>query len=162
MLGREIVEQLSLKNIEVIRLAGPKSVAKFSNIANCYTADISTYENLSKLEHLDNIDAVVHSAGLAHQFKEIEKARFDAVNVEGTKNVAKLAVKLRASQFLLISSTAVYGIKKTRNNSNNDAFDLTIDEMEACQPQTLYAASKFEAERVAIEICKANNIALTI
>ena len=161
-IGREIVEQLSLKNIEVIRLLGPKSVAKISNIANVYVADISKYENLSKLECLDKIDAVIHSAGLAHQFKKVEKARFDAVNVEGTKNVAKLAVRLKASQFLLISSTAVYGIKKTKNSSKNNVFDSIIEETEACRPQTLYAESKLEAERVAIEICEANNIALTI
>ena len=161
-IGREIVEQLKLKNIEVIRLVGPKSGVKFSNIANCYATDISTYENLLKLELLDKIDAVIHSAGLAHQFKEIKKAKFDAVNVEGTKNVAKLAVRLKASQFLLISSTAIYGIKKTKHSSNNNAFDSIIDETEPCQPQTLYAESKLEAERVAIEICEANNIALTI
>ena len=161
-IGREIVEQLSLKNIEVIRLLGPKSVAKISKLANYYTADISTYENLLKLELFDKIDAVIHSAGLAHQFKEIKKAKFDAVNVEGTKNVAKLAVRLKASQFLLISSTAIYGIKKTKNSSNNNAFDSIIEETEPCHPQSLYAESKLEAERVAIEICEANNIALTI
>ena len=159
-IGREIVSELSKINIEVIQVSSPKAESKNSNktdLSNFYTADISNYDNFRELEKLDNIDAVIHSAGLAHQFGKIEKAKFDAVNVEGTKNVARLAVRLRARQFLLISSTAIYGIKKSNSSS-----ELIIDETADCQPQTLYAESKLEAERVAIEICEANNIGLTI
>lgn len=163
-IGREIVGELLKKNIEVIQVSRPKSESKSSNennLSTFYAADISNYKNLSELEKLDNIDAVIHAAGLAHQFGKIEKAKFDAVNVEGTKNVARLAVRLKASQFLLISSTAIYGIKKS-NHNKNDISDLIIDEMGECQPQTLYAESKLEAERVAIKVCEAHNIGLTI
>ena len=163
-IGREIVSELLKKNIEVIQVSGPKLESNSSHenrFSDFYKADISNYDNFWELEKLDKVDAVIHVAGLAHQFGKIEKAKFDAVNVEGTKNVARLAVRLKASQFLLISSTAIYGIKKS-NHSKNDISDLIIDENARCQPQTLYAESKLKAERVAIEICEANKIALTI
>lgn len=163
-IGREIVRELSKNNIEVIKVSSPKSESK--NIrenrrSNFYAADITNYENLAKLEKLGEIDAVIHAAGLAHQFGKIDKPKFDAVNVEGTKNVARLADVLRVRQFLLISSTAIYGIKKASDGSNEKT-KIIIDENTDCQPQTLYAESKLEAERAAIKICEKKKIALTI
>lgn len=163
-IGREIVRQLLKNNIEVIQVSSPKSKFKSSgekHSSNFYAADISIYKDLSNLEKLGKVDAVIHSAGLAHQFGEIEKAKFDAVNVEGTKNVVRLAEMLDARQFLLISSTAVYGIKKASSNRDGKT-EIIIDENTRCQPETLYAMSKLEAERVAIELCETKKIALTI
>lgn len=163
-IGREIVGELSKNSIEVIQVSSPKS--KITNSeekqpSNFYAVDIRSYENLLELEKLGKIDAVIHSAGLAHQFREIERAKFDAVNVNGTKNVAWLANALQARQFLLISSTAIYGIKKARASENGKS-EIIIDENTSCQPKTLYARSKLEAERVATKICEAKKIALTI
>lgn len=163
-IGREIVRELEKNNIEVIQVGGPKSEENYANKSrspNFYATDLSKYDNLRKLEEIGNIDAIVHSAGLAHQFGKIEKARFEAVNVRGTENVARLAVKLNARQFILLSSTAIYGIKKA-SGTKNEFSDLIIDENTDCQPPTLYAESKLEAERIAVKICEENKVALTI
>jgi UDP-glucose 4-epimerase len=48
------------------------------------------------------------------------------------------------------------------NDDKNGMSEIIIDENADCQPQTLYAESKLEAERVAIKICEAKEIALTI
>jgi len=164
-IGREIVSELSKNDIEVIPVASAKSrtlkISQENLLTNFYTADISSYENLAELAKLGKIEAVIHAAGLAHQFGTIEKAKFDAVNVEGTKNVTRLAGELSARQFLLMSSTAIYGIKKADADKNGKS-RIIIDETADCSPQTLYAESKLEAERVAIKICEANKIALTI
>ncbi|MDQ3180668.1 MAG: NAD(P)-dependent oxidoreductase [Acidobacteriota bacterium] len=163
-IGREIVCELLKKNIEVIQVAGPKSQTnnpKEKRLSNFYAIDISVYGNLSELENLEKIDAVIHSAGLAHQFGNIEKAKFDAVNVVGTQNIARLAATLKAQQFLLISSTAIYGLKKSYDSKNGRSV-IVINENTECQPKTLYAESKLNAERAAIKICEEKKIALTI
>lgn len=153
--GREIVaELLKDKNI-VVGIGKTKQLEsdefKKDSTEKYYASDITDYKNLVELERLENIDAIVHSAGLAHQFGDIAKEKFYEVNVLGTKNITELAVKLKAKQFILISSTAIYGIKKG-----------IIDEDTICQPETLYAESKLEAERECIEICRKNNLPLTI
>ena len=152
--GKEIVEETVENNhivFEVGRIRKAESGKKESD--NYFAADITDYKNLTELEKLKNVDAVVHSAGLAHQFGDIEKEKFYKVNVLGTKNIAELAVKIKAGQFILISSTAIYGLKKGQ---------VSIDEETTCQPETLYAESKLEAENICIEICKQNKLPLTI
>jgi len=163
-IGQEIVRELSKNNIEVIQVSSSKSkliTSEENYPSNFYAVDITSYENLLELEKLSQIDAVIHSAGLAHQFGEIERAKFDAVNVEGTKNVARLANLLKTQQLILISSTAVYGIKKAVESRNRKS-EIVIDENTSCQPKTLYAESKLEAEREATKFCEAKKIALTI
>lgn len=163
--GREVVSELSGAGFEIYQTSRSKlsSDEQNSKIHGSFiTADITVYENLKVFEKIGQIDAVVHCAGLAHQFSEIDVEKFTAVNVKGTENILKLSLKLRAKQFILISSTAVYGIKKTPGNKKNKAPDFVIDENAVCQPETFYAGSKLEAEGKAIEFCERNNIALTI
>lgn len=153
--GKEIVAELLENKHSVFRVGRIKQLESNEladkNSDDYFSADITVYKTLTKLEKLENIDAVIHSAGLAHQFGDIEKEKFYRINVLGTKNIAELAVKIKAGQFILISSTAVYGIKKN-----------SIDEETLCQPETLYAESKLEAEKECIEICTQNNLPLTI
>ena len=70
------------------------------------------------------------------------------------ENVARLAVNLKAKHFVLISSVAVYGESGEKSTP--------IDEKTVCNPQSVYAKSKFESEKVAKSICEKNRIALTI
>lgn len=153
--GSEIVRKLLETNNNVFGIGKTKQLKTAGLVDdgsnNYFTSDITDNKNLKELEKLENIDAVVHSAGLAHQFGDIGKEKFYKVNVLGTKNITELAVKIKAEQFILISSTAVYGLKKN-----------SIDEDTLCRPETLYAESKLEAENVCIEICRKNDLPLTI
>jgi nucleoside-diphosphate-sugar epimerase len=164
-IGREIVSELSEADLEVYQTSGSKFSASEQDSetnGNFITADITDYENLKEIEKLGWMDAIIHCAGLAHQFSEIKAEKFNAVNVAGTENILKLSHQLRARQFILISSTAVYGIKKTPRDKKDKPLNLVIDENADCKPETLYAESKLEAEGKAIEFCEKNNIALTI
>jgi nucleoside-diphosphate-sugar epimerase len=85
------------------------------------------------------------------------------VNVLGTENVARLAVKLKVKHFILISSVAVYGKKPANLGLNNLAiYKFGITEEAVCQPQGFYAHSKLESEKAAQRICADSKIALTI
>jgi nucleoside-diphosphate-sugar epimerase len=153
--GQTIVEELSKKNVEVFCLARPKS-ERTNDSKTFFRADIVNLESLKCLDELKNIDGIIHSAGLAHQFDDVDEKAFWQINVEGTKNIALTAARLKAKHFILISSVSVYGkVRGLRGRA-------TIDEDSKCEPEGFYAQSKLEAEKIAIEICEKNNVPLTI
>ena len=150
-LGRAIVGELLQNRFEVFT-TGKSSEA---NLQNYFEADLTDSESLAKLEKFGKIDAIIHSAGLAHRFVETAAEDFRKVNVEGTRNIANLASKLKAERFILISSVAVYGEAKQTPRAE-------FEEDLQCQPAGFYAESKLEAEKTAVEICANNSIDLTI
>ncbi len=108
LVGGSIVEELLRNNFEVYALGGANSkIDKFGNESNFFKADITEYKNLAHLAKLKQVDVLIHSAGLAHQFENRKEQEFWKVNVLGTENVARLAANLRIKHFILISSVAV-------------------------------------------------------
>lgn len=148
--GGEIVKKLVSENFEVVGTSktGSSDNVEFIEIVK---ADITNAIELKETFRDGKFDAVIHSAGLAHQFGNTTKEQFEKVNVQGTKNVSELAVGLGAKHFILISSTAVYGFHQNK-----------VDENTECKPDTDYAKSKLDGEKVCLEVCEKNNIKLTI
>ena len=165
--GREIIAELIKDDFEAIGVASLKSSGKTfksDNKSKIFFSDITNFDILSELKKIGNVDVVIHSAGLAHQFGDTKREAFESVNVFGTKNVSKLASDLGAKHFILIGSTAVYGIKPTIRKSADSSSEkiVSIDENTETVPQTLYAQSKLEAETICREICESKNMPLTI
>lgn len=160
LVGKAIYEELAnQKGVYEIICCGNK---QFRNIkekksGKFLSVDITDKGEVSRLEQIGKVDAVIHSAGLAHQFGTENPGSFQKVNVEGTKNIAELAVKLSVKQFILISSVAVYG---NQNKSSDERNEIT-EECE-CNPKGAYAESKFEAENLLRKICEKNDIPLVI
>lgn len=150
--GRAIVSEIGKENHEIFSLVGLKTRNE-ENLPNVYRGNIADSESLSELEEIENCETIIHSAGLAHQFGKTSDKQFWNVNVKGTENIARLAVKLKSKHFILISSVSVYGDVEKKG---------LIDETTVCNPQGIYAKSKFEAENIAREICESNKITLTI
>ena len=159
--GRAIVEELILNKSEKLKIygLGNRQVTKTSSFPDFFKVDLTNSESLFVLENFADLDVIVHSAGLAHQFRNSLKGEFYNVNVKGTKNILEFAVEKSVKHFVLISSVSVYG----RENESRAVGDLKkINENEACFPKGEYAVSKLKAEGLAMEICRENNIALTI
>jgi UDP-glucose 4-epimerase len=154
-LGGAIVDELLRNKFEVFTTGKSPQAA---DLPNYFQADLTDSESLYALEKIGQIDAIIHSAGLAHQFGKTAGEDFRKVNVEGTRNIAKLAAKLKAERFILISSVAVYGEAAAAKRASQPGFE----EDRQCQPRGFYAESKLEAEKVAAEICGENSIYLTI
>lgn len=161
-IGREIVSELLENDYQVVALGNSKNIPAEMEQTNVVfrRADITDCKNLLDLETFEGVDALIHAAGLAHQFGDTSKEDFDAVNVKGTENVVRLALKLKIKHFILIGSTAVYGIAEAPKGKEGKP--LVFDEDAPVAPQTLYAASKLESEMVCRRICEANRMALTI
>jgi nucleoside-diphosphate-sugar epimerase len=161
--GKAIVEKLRQNEIEVVELQ--KKRLEETNILtenvfdkfNKIKVDITKKDEVLRLKTLDGIDAVIHAAGLAHQFKDIKKEKFWSVNVNGTENISELGKLLKIKHFILISSVSVYG----NNNKNN--FKITgVTEDSECSPEDFYAESKLEAEKITRRIFEGTEINLTI
>jgi nucleoside-diphosphate-sugar epimerase len=148
-LGREIVKELLANNFEVIGIGRTKS--KDSNIKQI---DVTNEIEVKKLNKFNDVDVIIHSAGLAHQFGKTSREDFFRVNVKGTENIANLAKELNVKHFILISSVSVYG--KAKNNLN----DREFQEVSECYPIGDYAESKFAAEKIVENLC--SDITLTI
>lgn len=117
-----------------------------------FQGDITSEKILKPAAEIKDLEVLVHTAGLAHQFGKVTRQDFWKVNVEGTENVCRLALETGVRHFILISSVSVYG------GSGIEETDETMD----CHPEGFYAESKLESEKRAKEICRQNNIRLTI
>jgi len=113
-------------------------------------ADITKPESLAAV--MSDVDCVVHSAGLAHQFNKTDDELFVRNNIEGTANVAQAAANAGVKHFVLISSITVYGARDSG----------MCDESAPCEPKTFYAESKLRAEERAREIIGSTGACLTI
>ncbi len=161
--GAAVIKKLLAENYEVSVLVNQNSTleaeAEIEKHCRVFRADIRDYESLNDLKITGNFDAVVHSAGLAHQFGERSEQDFWDVNVSGTKNVAELAFKFSAGHFVLLSSVAVYG---KSSESERTASREGLQETQVCRPEGIYAVTKYESEKAAQEICGRNRMTLTI
>jgi UDP-glucose 4-epimerase len=114
-------------------------------------ADVAASASIEALDSIAAADVVVHSAGLAHQFRGGDPAEFDRVNRAGTENICRLAARIGAKGLILISSVAVYGSHAEFCN-----------ETSPCEPPDAYGRSKLDAERVAEVSCQEHDIELVI
>mgnify|MGYP000011744200 FL=1 len=92
---------------------------------------------------LDEVDAVVHLAGLSNDPAcDLKPELTQRVNFEATAELARRAARAGVRRFLFASSCSVYG-------SNPSP---TVDEGSELYPVSLYAQKKAEAERVLLNL----------
>jgi len=147
-LGSFLMTKFREKDIETVTIGR-------SNNSN-WKFDLSSDTNeFPTNNESNNVDLVIHAAGLAHRVPktETEKQAFFDVNFEGTKRLLK-ALKDSGNipkQFLFVSTIAVYGepmdseicVPPYPNKKEIDQLDLTP-----------YGLSKWKAEQVVIEWCR--------
>ena len=118
-------------------------------------ADYEVHLNLMVPHFNQKFDIVVHSAGLAHVFLNVnsKENQFHNVNVIGTQNLLKGLNKTGIPKcFVFISSVSVYGIEFGNKIAENHSL-LALDP---------YGFSKIEAEKIVLEWCKKHNVICTI
>ena len=152
ILGKKIgMTQIFADTGEVIPVtviqAGPEVVTQVKTVeTDGYNAVQVGYEDTLEKRvnkplrgHLaKKIDAVVHFAAMAGVRPSIRNPRlYQEVNVVGTQNVLDLTRDLGAENFILISSSSVYGINPNVPWTERDS---------VLEPISPYAASKVSCE----------------
>ena len=96
------------------------------------------------------VDIIFHAASLFRYSASWED--LSVVNIEGTRNLCRAALKAKVSKFVLISSAGVYGVPRS----------IPVCEEDALNPSNPYEQSKLEQEQAAIQELKDGNIDLII
>ena len=99
----------------------------------------------------DGVKTVFHCAGLIHP-KKIRELYM--VNVTGTENVLKEAIRSGVNRFIYISSNSVGGANISRNK--------LMTESDPPRPYLNYGLSKYKAEELVNRACKEGKIKATI
>lgn len=97
--------------------------------------DLTRPVNLSRA--LEGVDAVVHSAGLAHAMSGAPEDDYRAINTEATVALARAAEKAGVRRFVFLSSVRA---------QTGPSADGIVDEARPCAPTDAYGRSKLEAE----------------
>jgi nucleoside-diphosphate-sugar epimerase len=98
-----------------------------------------------------NVDTVVHLAGIAHK-KNVSNKEFEATNVNATADLIKSCAAAKVKKFVFLSSIGVL--------SEGGSVNLTNRTLP--KPESEYAKSKLRAEIVVKELCKEFQINYTI
>lgn len=128
--------------------------AKKSNKFKLYRADITDFENLKLIFKKEKPDRIIHLAAKAGVRPSItDPDLYTKVNVLGTVNLLKLSRDFAAEQFILGSSSSVYGVSEK----------LPFREDDLCQNIiSPYGASKRSAELFAEAFHHNSKLRLTI
>jgi nucleoside-diphosphate-sugar epimerase len=111
-IGSHVAARLARERHEVLALVRPtSSTALLEGVEACVVrGDVTDRASLDAAAR--NVDAVVHVAGFASDWGPW--ARFHAVNVEGTKNVAEAAAAAGAKRLVHVSSAVLHGLRGYR------------------------------------------------
>ncbi len=107
---------------------------------------------------MPGVDAVVHLAALAHERASVFERAGDyeslrAVNALGTEGLARAAAAAGIKRFLFVSTIGVFG---------EETAGVPFDEESPAAPQSLYATSKLEAERLLHAVATESGLEVTI
>ena len=108
--------------------------------------------NISE-EELNDIDIVIHLAGLANDpLGEFDPKLTDDINYSSTVRLANLSKKKGVKRFIYASSQSMYGISDDQNELDEDSSKKN--------PVTAYARTKWEAEKAIKELSDKNFIVI--
>jgi UDP-glucuronate 4-epimerase len=92
-----------------------------------YRADITDSEQLMYVFEENRIDKITHLAAKAGVRESFENPKlYQKVNIDGTRNLLKLAKKFQIKNFIFGSSSSVYGINKKIPFSEDDQIENII------------------------------------
>ena len=147
-IGSKLVKHHLAMNdtVRILSRSDEKYSSKLSTDNIKYTIGDITDNNADFSEFLKDVDVLYHCAG---EFFNLNK--MVSINVVGTNNICR-AAKGNVKHIIYISSVSVYG-----NVSNKN-----IDEDYKLNPANLYQRSKYEAEKIVINLLKRSNTTYTI
>jgi len=134
-IGRHLMRELPKRGYRIralLRRPAPSALQCDSAVIG----DLARPQNLSAA--FADIDAVVHSAGIAHAMSGVPADDYRAINTEATVSLAQAAARAGARRFVFLSSI--------RAQSGPSA-DVTLTEDLEERPTDDYGRSKLAAER---------------
>ena len=139
-IGRHLLSALSARGYRV-RVLLRRPVAVPEGASGAVVGDLARPMNMAAA--LAGVDAVVHSAGLAHAMSGAPEDDFRSSNTEATKRLAEAAQRAKVGRFVFLSSIRA-------QSGPSAAAPLT--EADSPAPTDPYGRSKLAAEAALAEI----------
>ncbi|GJD95434.1 NAD-dependent epimerase/dehydratase family protein [Methylobacterium iners] len=139
-IGRHLLRALSARGYRVrVLLRRPVEVP--DGASGAVVGDLTRPMNMAAA--LSDVDAVVHSAGLAHAMSGTPEDDYRASNTEATRRLAEAAAKARVRRFVFLSSI------RAQVGASADGI---VDEAAPPAPTEAYGRSKLAAEAALAEV----------
>jgi nucleoside-diphosphate-sugar epimerase len=139
-IGQNLLRELPKRGHRVrVLLRRPVGVPVYAGSA--VIGDLARPRNMSAA--LEGVDAVIHSAGLAHAMSGIPEDDYRLINTEATIGLARAARRAGAKRFVFLSSIRAQ-CGPTADTVQTEAADPT--------PTDAYGRSKLAAERALAEL----------
>ena len=154
-IGAELLKQLKLKKYFIHTSSRSSLEKEIESVKNFKINQIDNSTNWS--EALKNVDCVIHCAGIANETNKSNGNDLDdyhKINVEGTRNLAYQAAAKGVKRFIFLSSIKVNGEKTEKC--------LSFKNSDIPNPQSIYASSKWEAEKALHAISKQTGLEIVI
>ena len=139
-IGRHLVRELSRRGY-LVRVLLRRPIDMQLDCASAVIGDLARPQNLSAA--LQGVDAVVHSAGVAHGATGVPEADHRILNAEATRNLARAAQRVRVGRFVFLSSIRA---------QTGAVADGPVTEERPAAPTDAYGRSKLEAEQALAEL----------
>lgn len=133
-IGRHLLRALSERGYRV-RVLLRRPVAVPEGASGAVVGDLARPMNMAAA--LSGVDAVVHSAGLAHAMSGAPEDDFRNSNTEATRHIAEAAQRAKVSRFVFLSSI------RAQVGASAPA---PLSEADAAAPTDAYGRSKLAAE----------------
>lgn len=134
-IGRSLLRELPKRGFRMrVLLRRPTELPPESGSA--IIGDLARPQNMSAA--LADVDAIIHSAGLAHAMSGIPEDDYRALNTDATINLARAAERAGVKRFVFLSSI--------RAQSGPSADEVLTEDLEP-RPTDPYGRSKLEAEQ---------------
>lgn len=140
-IGRHILKDLTARGYRVRLLLRRPVDAMPDGASGAVVGDLTRPMNMAAA--LAGVDAVVHSAGLAHAMSGAPEDDYRTLNTEATRRLAEAAARAGVRRFVFLSSI--------RAQVGASAAGIVTDADEPA-PTDAYGRSKLEAERALAEI----------
>jgi nucleoside-diphosphate-sugar epimerase len=134
-IGQHLLQELPKRGYRMrVLLRRPTSVPLPT--ASAVIGDLARPQNMSAA--LAGVDAVIHSAGIAHAMSGVPEDDYRIFNTEATVGLARAAKRAGAKRFVFLSSIRA---------QCGPAADTVLNERDEPQPTDAYGKSKLAAER---------------
>ncbi|GJD79149.1 NAD-dependent epimerase/dehydratase family protein [Methylobacterium gregans] len=138
-IGQHLLRSLTARGYRV-RVLLRRPVAVPDGAASAVVGDLTRPMNMAAA--LSDVDAVVHSAGLAHAMSGAPEDDYRTLNTEATRRLAEAAARAKVRRFVFLSSI--------RAQCGASAPGV-LTESDAPAPTDAYGRSKLDAERALAE-----------
>jgi nucleoside-diphosphate-sugar epimerase len=133
-IGRHLLRELPKRGYRVrVLLRRPTMLP--AEASGAVVGDLAAPRNMANA--LADVDAVIHSAGLAHAMSGLPEDDYRAINTDATIGLARAAARAGARRFVFLSSIRA---------QCGPVADAVLTEDLAPQPTDAYGRSKLEAE----------------